>query len=38
MEAFFAIIAIVVALVGLDFAAMTSGADSRPGMVDDHTR
>jgi hypothetical protein len=38
MEAFFAIIAIVVALLGLDVAAMTWGADSRPGMADDHTR
>ena len=38
MEALFALIAIVVALVGLDVAAMTWGADSRPGMADDHTR
>ena len=38
MEAFFALIAIVVALVGLDVAAMTWGVDSRPGMADDHTR
>ena len=38
MEAIFALIAIVVALVGLDVAAMTWGADSRPGMADDHTR
>ena len=38
MEAFFALIAIVVALIGLDAAAMTWGADSRPGMADDHTR
>ena len=38
MEAFFALIAIVVALVGLDLAALTSGADSRPGMADDHAR
>ena len=38
MEAFFALIAIVVALIGLDVAAMTGGADSRPGMADDHTR
>ena len=38
MEAFFALIVIVVALVGLDLAAMTSGTDSRPGMADDHAR
>lgn len=38
MEAFFALIAIVVALVGLDVAAVTWGADSRPGMADDHAR
>jgi hypothetical protein len=38
MEAIFALIAIVVALVGLDVAAMTWGADSRPGMADDHAR
>ena len=38
MEALFALIAIVVALIGFDVAAMTWGADSRPSMADDHTR
>jgi hypothetical protein len=37
MDAFVAIIAAVVALIGLDLAA-TRGADSRPGMTDDHRR
>ena len=38
MEAFAAIIVAIVALVGLDLAAVGWGADSRPGMVDDHQR
>jgi hypothetical protein len=38
MEAIFALIVAIVALLGLDIAAMRWGADSRPGMADDHTR
>ncbi len=38
MEAFFALVAAVIALVGIDLAAAGWGADSRPGMVDDHQR
>jgi hypothetical protein len=38
MEAFTAIIVALVALIGLDLAATGWGADSRPGMVDDHQR
>jgi hypothetical protein len=38
MEAIFAIVIIVVALLGLDVAAIRFGADSRPAMADDHGR
>ncbi len=38
MEAFFALVAAIVALVGLDLASMSSGMDSRPGIADDHQR
>jgi hypothetical protein len=38
MDAFVAIIAALVALIGLDIAAVQWGADSRPGMIDDHRR
>ena len=38
MEALFALVAALVALLGLDLAAIRWGADSRPGMVDDHRR
>jgi hypothetical protein len=38
MDAFVAIVAALVALIGLDIAATQWGADSRPGMVDDHCR
>jgi hypothetical protein len=38
MDALVAIVAALVALVGLDLAAIQWGADSRPGMVDDHRR
>jgi hypothetical protein len=38
MEAFFALIVALIALVGIDLAAASWGADSRPGMVDDHQR
>ena len=38
MDAVFAIIAAVVALIGLDIAASKWGTDSRPGMLDDHQR
>ena len=38
MEAIFALIAVVVALLGLDVAAISFGADSRPTMADDHGR
>jgi len=38
MEAIFALIAVVIALLGLDVAAIKFGADSRPAMADDHGR
>ena len=38
MEAFFALIAALIALIGLNLAAAEWGSDSRPGMVDDHQR
>jgi hypothetical protein len=38
MEALVAIVAALVALIGLDLAATLWGVDSRPGMVDDHRR
>jgi hypothetical protein len=38
MEALFALVISLVLLVGLAVAAMTLGADSRPGISDDHTR
>ena len=38
MEAIVAIVVVVVALLGFDLAALRWGADSRPGMADDHAR
>jgi hypothetical protein len=38
MDAFVAIITALVAIIGLDLAAIHWGADSRPGMTDDHRR
>lgn len=38
MEAFLALVVVVIALIGFDFAAIRWGADSRPGMMDDHQR
>jgi hypothetical protein len=38
MEAIFALIAVVVALLGLDVAAIRFGTDSRPSLADDHSR
>jgi hypothetical protein len=38
MDAIFALFVIITALVGLDIAAAGWGADSRPGMADDHRR
>ena len=38
MEAIFALIVVVVALLGLDVAAITFGTDSRPSLADDHSR
>jgi hypothetical protein len=38
MDALVAIVAVVVALIGLDLAAVQWGTDSRPGMTDDHRR
>jgi hypothetical protein len=38
MDAFVAIVVAFVALIGLDLAATQWGADSRPGMTDDHSR
>jgi hypothetical protein len=38
MEAIFVLVAILAALVGFDIAAVLWGADSRPGMPDDHAR
>jgi hypothetical protein len=38
MDALVAIVAALVALIGLDIASTQWGTDSRPGMVDDHRR
>ena len=38
MEAFFALIVVLVSSIGLGLAAVEWGADSRPGMADDHQR
>jgi hypothetical protein len=38
MEAIFALVVAVVAILGLDAAAIGWGADSRPSMADDHVR
>jgi len=38
MEALFALVAVLVSLLGLNLAVLRWGADSRPGMVDDHRR
>jgi hypothetical protein len=38
MDALIVIFAAILALVGLDFAAFAWGADSRPGVMDDHRR
>ena len=38
MEALIVFIVIIASLVGLDLAAMTWGADSRPSLRDDHNR
>jgi hypothetical protein len=38
MEAIFALIVAIVAILGLDAAAIGWGADSRPQMADDHSR
>jgi hypothetical protein len=38
MEAVLALLAILAGLIGLDIAAVLWGADSRPGMTDDHAR
>ena len=38
MDALIALIAMLVALVGLDLAAVTWGADSRDSLGDDHSR
>ena len=38
MDAVLALVVAVVALVGLDLAAVRWGTDSRPGMGDDHQR
>ncbi len=38
MDAFTTLIAIVIALVGLDVAALWFGADSRDSIGDDHAR
>ena len=38
MEALLALVVAIIALIGLDLAAVLWGADSRPGMVDDHQR
>ena len=38
MELVFALAVALIAFLGLDIAAMTWGADSRPGMADDHLR
>ena len=38
MEVVFALAIGFIAFLGLDIAAVTWGADSRPGMADDHLR
>jgi nitrogen fixation-related uncharacterized protein len=38
MDALIALVVIVMALVGLDLAAVTWGVDSRESMGDDHAR
>ena len=38
MEAIFALIVVVVALLGLDAAAIRFGTDSRANLADDHGR
>jgi hypothetical protein len=38
MDVFVAVVVAIVALIGLDIAATQWGADSRPGMLDDHQR
>ena len=38
MDALFALVVILVALVGLDLAAVTWGVDSRESIGDDHAR
>jgi nitrogen fixation-related uncharacterized protein len=38
MEALFALVVVLAALIGLALAAVEWGVDSRPGMVDDHQR
>ena len=38
MEAIVMFLVLIVGLVALDVAAFRLGADSRPGMTDDHTR
>ena len=38
MEAIFALIVVVVGLLGLDAAAIRFGTDSRPTLADDHGR
>ncbi len=38
MEAFIALVITIAGLVSLDLAADRWGADSRPGMADDHRR
>jgi hypothetical protein len=38
MDALILILVVIVALVGLDLAAMAWGADSRGSYVDDHAR
>jgi hypothetical protein len=38
MDALIALVAVVVALIGLDFAAVSWGADSRESIGDDHVR
>ena len=38
MELLIALAVALIAFLGLDIAAVTWGADSRPGMADDHLR
>ena len=38
MEAFVTLVFAVISVIGLNFAALQWGADSRPGMTDDHQR